>query len=189
MRERLMRYYNSLLCRFGPQSWWPADSPYEVVVGAILTQNTNWKNVEKAISNLKRARALSPRKILRMQKPRLEMLIRPSGFYRQKAERLKLTTEKWVELARKADFSAEELRNELLAVKGIGKETADSIILYAFDKPVFVIDSYTRRFCKKFFGFESREYDDYRAFFENSLPHDLQLFKEYHALIVEWGKS
>jgi endonuclease-3 related protein len=188
MKKKLLSLYNALLQQFGPQRWWPAETPYEVVVGAILTQRTNWKNVEKAIKNLKNENKLSEDAILKMETSELEKLIRPSGFYKQKAERLKLATKKWVELKSK-DLSIDELRDELLSVKGIGKETADSIILYAFHKPIFVIDSYTKRFCKKYFNFESKNYEDYRAFFEKNLPHDVELFKEYHALIVECGKK
>ncbi len=188
MQKKLLRIYNELLIRFGPQKWWPADSAYEVVVGAILTQNTNWKNVEKAIANLKKENKLSEQKILEIEKSELETLIRPSGFYKQKAERLKLSTKKWAELKGK-HLSTEALREELLSVKGIGKETADSIILYAFELPIFVIDAYTRRFCKEFFNKEFKDYEDYREFFEENLPLDLNLFKEYHALIVEWGKN
>lgn len=171
-------------------SWWPADSNYEVVVGAILTQNTNWNNVEKAIANIKAAGKLNEAGILRMPRTELEELIRCSGFYRQKAERLKLATKKWIELRNEHDMLAiEHLRNALLSVKGIGKETADSIILYAFHKPIFVIDAYTRRFCKEHFDFEAKEYDEYRTLFESNLERDVNLFKEYHALIVEWAKE
>ncbi|NYZ74337.1 endonuclease [Candidatus Micrarchaeota archaeon] len=178
--------YKSLLSEFGPQQWWPADSQYEVVVGALLTQNTNWKNVEKAIANLKKAKALAPQKILRLEKSELEQLIKPSGFYRQKAARLKLLTEKFIEIKRR---NALPSREELLSVKGVGKETADSILLYAFDLPYFVIDSYTKRFCAHHKLFNGKEYDDYREFFESSLPRSVPLYKEYHALIVEWGKT
>lgn len=187
--KKVFSLYKKLLHKFGHQYWWPADSDYEVVVGAILTQNTNWKNVEKAITNLKAAKKLNEKSILKTENSELETLIRPSGFYKQKAERLKLATKKWMELKQHDHLSVEKLRNELLSVKGIGRETADSIILYAFHKPIFVIDAYTRRFCKKHFNFESNNYDDYREFFEKSLPRDVHLFKEYHALIVEWGKS
>ncbi|MEK6979411.1 MAG: endonuclease [Candidatus Micrarchaeota archaeon] len=191
MDRRIISLYKKLLSQFGPKKWWPANSDYEVVIGAILTQNTNWKNVEKAISNLRAAKKLNEKSILKMQDAELETLIRPSGFYKQKAERLKLATRKWMELKDSRDLTLEELRTELLSVKGIGKETADSIILYAFHRPIFVIDAYTRRFCKEFFDveFRDRDYDEYRKFFESALPNDVALFKEYHALIVEWGKQ
>ncbi|MBU0532609.1 endonuclease [Candidatus Micrarchaeota archaeon] len=202
---KLLTLYNNLLEEYGKQQWWrqesqlscapcsksrtsgPADSPYEVVVGAILTQNTNWKNVEKAITNLKKASRISPEKILKIPDSKLETLIRPSGFYRQKAERLKLATKKWLTINSKLEIL--ELREEWLSVKGIGKETADTILLYAMNKPIFVIDAYTRRFCKINLNKEFKEYDDYRIFFEKNLPKDLDLYKEYHALIVQWGKT
>lgn len=184
--EKVHRLYKSLLSEFGHQHWWPADSQYEVVVGALLTQNTNWRNVEKAIANLKQAKKLSPEKILRTSNPQLGILIKPSGFYRQKAERLKLLTKRYIEIKKRDALPS---REELLEVKGVGKETADSILLYAFDLPYFVIDSYTRRFCAHHDLFEAKEYDGYRQFFESSLPRSVPLYKEYHALIVEWGKK
>ena len=158
----------------------------------MLTQNTAWRNVEKAILNLKKANSLSPQKILEIDEKKLQELIRPSGFYRQKAIRLKLATAKWLELKEKAkSMDRFALRKEWLSVKGIGKETADSIILYAHNKPIFVIDSYTKRFCKAFNLFEAKEYDEYREFFEKNLPkrNALEIYKEYHALIVRWGKE
>ncbi len=188
--KKIFLLYTQLLKKFGSQHWWPAGSNYEVVVGAILTQNTNWKNVERAIINLKNANKLNEKEILEINITELEELIRPSGFYKQKAERLKLATNKWIELkSKEKELSIEDLREELLSVKGIGKETADSIILYAFHKPIFVIDAYTRRFCKKYLNFESKEYDEYRNLFESNLPKDVKLFKEYHALIVELSKN
>lgn len=181
-----MRIYRSLLRRFGKQGWWPAQSRFEVVVGAILTQNTNWRNVEKVISNLRKAGMLDPGKISRAGKGKIEELIRPSGFYRQKAERLKGIT-KWF-LSANPKRGKEKLREELLSIKGVGKETADSIILYAFDKPVFVVDAYTRRMCDRHELVEGKDYEDYRSFFEKNLPKDVELYKEFHALIVELGK-
>ncbi len=183
---RLLSLYRRLLREYGKQRWWPAETQYEVVAGALLTQNTNWRNVEKALANLKKAKVLSPEKILRMRSARLESLIRPSGFYRQKAARLKLLTEKYVAIAARGSAPS---REELLAVKGVGKETADSILLYAFGMPHFVIDSYTRRFCAHHRLFAGKGYDDYKRFFESSLPRSVPLYKEYHALIVEWGKG
>ena len=188
MGKRLKNLYNKLLSTYGHQHWWPAETPYEVVVGAILTQNTNWRNVEKAIANLKRENALDEKSILKINLRKLQTLIRPSGFYKQKAGRLKLATKKWLEI-RNSKLGTTELREEWLSVKGIGKETADSILLYAMGKPVFVIDAYTRRFCKKHLNKEFKEYDHYQEFFEKNLPEDVGLYKEYHALIVEWGKS
>lgn len=184
---RVSELYHDLLKKYGCQNWWPAETDYEVVVGALLTQNTNWKNVEKAIVNLKNAGAMNPGSILAMDNETLEKIIRPSGFYRQKAERLKLLTEKYLGI-KDAGMTETTLREELLSVKGVGKETADSIILYAFNKPIFVIDKYTRNFCATHSLFFGKEYDEYRAFFETNLPRDVEVYKEYHALIVEWAK-
>ena len=200
MKGRLLSIYRELATRHRTQKaghgtqntklpdWWPADSPFEVMVGAILTQNTNWKNAEKAINNLKEADALDPQTILKTPNSKLETLVRSSGFYRQKAERLKLASEKWIELQDKK-MRTLELRDEWLSVKGIGKETADSILLYAFNRPIFVIDAYTRRFCDHFELFKAKEYDDYRDFFESNLPRSVILYKRYHGMIVEWGKG
>lgn len=187
MKGKLLSLYHGLEAEYGKQGWWPADSPYEVMAGAILTQNTNWRNVEKAIANLKADGILSPSAILETGNPKLETLIRPSGFFRQKAERLRSASLKWVELQERK-LSTARLRNEWLSVKGIGKETADSICLYAFGRPLFVVDAYTRRFCDYHGLFHAKEYDDYRRFFESSLPRSVPLYKEYHALIVEWAK-
>jgi endonuclease-3 related protein len=184
----MLKLYKRLLRRYGRQGWWPAESPYEVVVGAVLTQNTSWRNVEKALANLKEEGDLNEDSILRMDIRKLERLIRPSGFYRQKAGRLKLATRKWLE-TRDSRLGTRRLREEWLSVKGIGKETADSILLYAMGRPIFVIDAYTRRFCKELLGREFKDYDEYRELFESNLPKDVNLYKEYHALIVEWGKD
>ncbi len=187
MDNRIFLIYKELLQQFGHQNWWPAETPYEVVVGAILTQNTNWKNVEKALDNLRKENKLTELAIIETENSELETLIRSSGFYKQKAERLKLATKKWIELLG-SDLPTLELRKHWLSVKGIGKETADSILLYAMDRQIFVIDAYTRRFCKSKLNIEFKEYDQYRELFENNLPKELELYKEYHALIVEWGK-
>lgn len=189
MRKRLMGLYGQLLDEHGPQGWWPAHSEYEVVVGALLTQNTSWKNAEKAIANLQAAGMLSPEKVLEAADVELEALIRPSGFYRQKAGRLKGLTRKYMEIKRRRRPGFGELRAELLSVKGVGKETADSIILYAFGMPVFVVDEYTRRFCAHHGFFGAERYDDYRHFFEANLPRSAALYNEYHALIVQWGSK
>jgi len=188
MRKRLRDLYLELLARHGHQRWWPADTKYEVVVGAILTQNTSWKNVERAIACLKASGRLLPHAILDMQTQELETLIRSSGYYRQKAERLKLASEKWLEL-RRSRLGTNDLRKQWLSVRGIGRETADTILLYALERPVFVIDAYTRLFCSHHSLFEAREYDAYKCFFESNLPSSVPLFKEYHALIVEWAKA
>ncbi len=187
MNRQVFDLYTELYSKYGPQHWWPAETEYEVVVGAILTQNTNWKNVERAITNLKKEQCLTPEKILSLSKEKLEELIRPSGFFRQKAERLKKITKAWLNIDRKLDTM--ELRNYLLNIKGVGKETADSILLYALNKPIFVIDNYTRRLTKHFFNLEFKEYDQYREYFESNLPRDIEIYKEYHALIVVWAKE
>jgi endonuclease-3 related protein len=165
------------------------------MVGAILTQNTNWKNVEKAIAGLKQKGLLTPESLASADLRTIESAIRSSGYYRQKAKRLKLFA-KW--LVEKYDgrldllFAAplSELRQELLSLNGIGPETADSILLYAGDKPVFVIDAYTRRvFGRMGFISENASYCELQRFFESSLPSDVELFKDFHAQIVELGKT
>jgi endonuclease-3 related protein len=185
--KRALSLYGKMLSEYGPQGWWPAKSRYEVVVGALLTQNTNWTNVEKAIANLREKRVLSPEKILLIKTEKLERLIRPSGFYRQKAERLKLLTGRYAEIIGPGGGGV-PTREELLSIKGVGKETADSILLYAFGLPNFVIDAYTRRFCDRHGLCHFDEYDDYKDYFQSNLPESVPVYKEYHALIVEWGK-
>jgi endonuclease-3 related protein len=202
---KLLALYKRMLAVYGPQHWWPAESQYEVVVGALLTQNTNWANAAKAIANLKRAGMLEPGRLMKADRRTLESLIRPSGFYRQKAVRLASLTRKYMEIQdrgpqilragakpqNKPKPPAKGMRKELLSVKGVGPETADSILLYAYSKPHFVIDAYTRRFCAHH-GLEraigGKDYDSYKRFFEKNLPRSVPLYKEYHALIVEWGK-
>lgn len=194
LRAKLLRVYRALLDRFGPQGWWPARSAFEVMVGAILTQNTSWANVERAISNLRRARALSPRTIARMRLDRLARLVRPSGYYNQKAARLRGFV-RWM-LARHGSVAEMErarpgrLRAELLSLKGIGPETADSILLYALGKPSFVIDAYTRRVLARL-GLASGEepYEELRDLFERNLHKSQELYNEYHALLVALGKN
>ncbi|MEM4707895.1 MAG: hypothetical protein QXL47_04760 [Candidatus Anstonellales archaeon] len=182
--------FHSLLKKYGLQKWWPAKTQYEIIVGAVLTQNCAWRNVEKAIKNLKKARMLSPKNILALRLAELKKLIKPAGFYNQKAKRLKLITKKYLELKPKLhSLTTEELRKELLSVNGIGNETADSILLYAFNRPVFVIDAYTKRFCEHFKLFKGKTYHDYQQFFERSLPRNTYIFNEYHALIVRWAKE
>lgn len=191
--RRLMELFDTLLKRYGPLHWWPADTPFEVCVGAILTQNTNWLNVEKAIINLKREGLLSVDALFDIDQERLAELIRPSGFFNVKSARLKGFVAWLLERHGSLDamFSVEwpRLREELIAVKGIGPETCDSILLYAGGKPSFVVDAYTRRLLSRL-GL-AREDDDYhrvRALFMDRLPPDVQLFNEYHALMVEQCK-
>lgn len=190
-----MDIYHALFASFGPQHWWPGDTPFEVMVGAILTQNTSWDNVEKAISNLKNADCLDPGIINRMRKDWLSSLIRPAGYFNVKATRLKSFIAFFmnhyngrVKEMMRAD--ADALRNELLAVNGIGHETADSILLYALGKPIFVIDAYTKRVLSRhgILPFE-RSYDEFQSLFHSNLPANRKLFNEYHALFVRVGKE
>jgi endonuclease-3 related protein len=180
---------------YGPTHWWPGDTPFEVAVGAVLTQNTAWTNVEKAIANLKREELLTPQAFLACPNGRCEEALRPSGYFRVKAQRLRNFCAYLVErydgyMAAMARQPLETLRPELLAVNGIGPETADDILLYACDKPVFVIDAYTRRILHRH-GLlpEPLPYEDLRTLFERHLPRDLALFQEYHGLIVFTGKD
>ncbi len=192
--------YKKLLKAYGNQKWWPTTlegelhpsyhgnginekQRFEIIAGAILTQNTSWKNVEKAIISLNKTKSLGINKIKKISKSKLASLIKPSGYYNQKAERLKIV----------ADFFSKNrnpTREQLLAVKGIGPETADSILLYAFSKPVFVVDAYTKRIfsriglCKGKCG-----YDELQEIFHNNLPKKARMFNEYHALIVELAKQ
>lgn len=200
----LRAYYHSLFATLGPQHWWPSSKsggPFEVIVGAILTQSTAWTNVEKAIANLRRARMLTPRAIERIPLPRLARLIRPSGYFRQKANKLKafvrfLRHDYGGSLARMFRTPTAELREKLLAVHGIGPETADSILLYAGAHPVFVVDAYTRRILLRHSIIAEKptrllpgsSYEEMRILFESSLPRDPHLFNEFHALLVHVGK-
>ena len=187
-------YYNSLFTAFGPQHWWPGKTPFEVIVGAILTQNTSWTNVERAITNLRKAGLLTPTAIERANPRRVEELIRPSGYFRQKARKLKafcefLRYEYRGSLARMFAQPTAALREKLLGVFGIGPETADSILLYAGRHPVFVVDAYTKRMLARhgWIG-EDAKYDDVRWIFERQFPGETARFNEFHALIVQAGK-
>ncbi len=194
MKKRLMNMYSRLFSFFGPQNWWPAETPFEVMIGAILTQNTNWKNVEKAIENLKKEGLLSVSELHRIPEQELASLIRPAGYYRMKAKRLKNFISHIVEdhggnLENLFSQDTESLRKELLSIKGIGPETADSILLYAARRPVFVVDSYTYRILKRHnIIWDDIPYDELQRIFMENLPHDESLFNEFHALIVETGK-
>ncbi|MFZ3058416.1 MAG: endonuclease [Candidatus Methanoperedens sp.] len=179
--------YNKLLNQFGHQQWWPADTPFEVVVGAVLTQQTKWENVERAIRNLKERGLMEPEPLSKAGIEELEMLVRCTGFYRQKANRLKNISAFFSGNPDLLEKEGAELRNILLSLNGIGEETADSIVLYAADKPSFVIDAYTKRMCKCL-GIEG-DYGKLQSVFEDSLPRDVPLYKEFHALIVEYGKQ
>ena len=195
IRRTLHTYFDCMSKHYGPTHWWPGDTPFEIAIGAILTQNTAWTNVEKAITNLKRARLLSPRAMLDADLGTLEMALRPSGYFRQKAVRVRLFCQHLTDhyggsMARLARRPLPDLREELLALKGIGPETADDILLYACDKPVFVVDAYTRRiFSRHGLVPETIPYEGLRAFFEANLEPDLHLYQEYHGLIVWTGKD
>jgi endonuclease-3 related protein len=188
-----MELFDLLLKRYGALHWWPAETPIEVCVGAILTQNTNWLNVEKAIVNLRREGLLSVQALWEIDRERLAELIRPSGFFNVKSARLKDFIG-WIrgghgslDAMFRGDWSV--LREELIAVRGIGRETCDSILLYAGGKPSFVVDAYTRRlFSRLGLVRETDGYEQVRALFMDALPHDSALFNEYHALIVEHCK-
>lgn len=180
---------------FGPLSWWPADSPFEVVIGAILTQNTAWTNVERAIINLKQAAPLTVEALTEMPRQDLEELIRPSGFFRQKAERLqgfaKHLADAWQgDLAAFCAGPIPQVRDRLLARQGIGPETADSILLYAAGRPSFVVDAYTRRIFSRIGLLTGAEpYDEIRQAFMQALPEDVAIYNEYHAQIVQLAKT
>ncbi|MHC5061378.1 MAG: endonuclease III domain-containing protein [Planctomycetota bacterium] len=193
--DKLIQIHDLLFDRYGPQHWWPGETAFEVIVGAILTQNTNWTNVEKAIANIKAVDALTPQKLYNMSADELAELIRPAGYFNIKAARLKNFLN-WLfenydgDLDGLENLSADLLRHELLGVKGIGPETADSIVLYAFGKPVFVIDTYTCRALGRHGLIEAgADYEQVREFFESNLPTDVKLFNEYHALFVCVGKE
>jgi endonuclease-3 related protein len=184
--NKLQTIYKKLYNAYGKQNWWPITTKHrrwEVIVGAILTQNTSWKNVEKAISNLNQAKALGMEKIKQIKKQKLAKLIKPSGYFNQKAERLKIAAEFFSK-------NNKPTREQLLKVKGIGPETADSILLYAYSKPVFVIDLYTKRIFSRVGMCKSVcSYDELQNIFHKSLKKDSKMFNEYHALIVELAKQ
>jgi len=190
----LLDIYNRLTAEYGTQHWWPSETPFEVIIGAILTQSAAWTNVEKAINNLKSAAALSAEKMQNMPLTELAALIRPSGYYNAKAKKLKafvsfLDEHYNNDLDELFASDIRQLRELLLAVHGIGEETADSIILYAANKPVFVIDAYTRRIFSRL-GLMPTEasYTEFQRYFMNNLPADARMFNEYHALLVNLGK-
>jgi endonuclease-3 related protein len=194
-KKILYSIYQKLYRAFGPQHWWPGDTPFEISVGAILTQNTNWTNVEKAIQNLKRNNALSVRALHTMPVKALAELIRPTGYFNIKAGRLKsfITFLKKDYNGSMKKMSAQDtvsLRKELLMIHGVGSETADSILLYALGKPVFVIDAYTKRVLSRHGIADYKDsYDAFQELFHSSLKSDVQLFNEYHALFVRVGKT
>ncbi len=189
----LIIVFETLLAAFGSQNWWPAEGPEEMIIGALLTQNTTWKNVEKALVNLRLDQQLSFSAIAVTPLTELQERIKPSGYFRQKSERLKALAIAVVDigglsqLARKA---TPDLRAWFLVLKGIGPETADSILLYAFNRPLFVIDTYTLRVCKRHnWLLAGVGYAEAQSFFIDKLPTDSALFNEFHALLVQIGKN
>ncbi len=181
--------------RWGDQKWWPADSRLEIIIGAILTQNTSWKNVEQALSNLKKNNKISISKISNASHKELASLIKPAGYYNQKSKYI-IGVVNYIK--KKYNGSLDELfsldlsllRKELLSLKGIGPETADTIILYASQKPIFVIDTYTRRFMERHqLASKNDSYDSLAKKFTDSLPRDYKLYNQFHALIVQLGKN
>jgi len=191
----IVEVYQRLCQGYRLDNWWPAQSPFEVAVGAFLTQNTNWNNVEKALVNLKEAEALDLQLLADMPLEQLEQLIRPSGFFRQKAQRLQyfccyVRNQHGGSLDNLLTGDLNEARSELLALAGIGPETADSILLYAGGRPSFVVDSYTRRFLGRLGLLTGTErYDDIRSLFMAEMDKDVPLYQRYHALIVTHCKE
>jgi endonuclease-3 related protein len=190
----LSQYYDALFAVHGPQHWWPGGTPFEIIIGAILTQNTSWTNVERAMEGLRRERLLTPRAIESVSPLRLACLIRSSGYFRQKAKKLKafaafLRAEYHGSLAKMFRTPTPILRAQLLTIHGIGPETADCILLYAGKRPIFVVDAYTRRLLERH-GLADRKhsYEEIRQLFERSVPADVALYNEFHALIVQSGK-
>ena len=186
--------YEELRDNFGFLNWWPGETPDEIIIGAILTQQTSWRNVEKALENLRHAKALELRKISGLGQQRLEKLIRPSGFYRQKARRLKALARhiynNYPSVGKFLNKDTGELRKELLEQNGVGKETADSILLYAAGKKVFVIDAYTKRIMHRVYGTEEGiKYDELQERVSGAIKSDLRLYKDLHAQLVRLGKE
>ena len=195
LSKELSVIYHKLYSHFGPQHWWPGDTPFEVIVGAILTQNTNWQNVAKAIDNLKKANVLNPDKLQALPIKKLARLIRPSGYYNIKAKRLKeflrfLFRNYGGNLKKMFARPLNELRREILSVKGVGPETADSILLYAGNLPIFVVDAYTKRiFSRHKICKIDAAYDEVQEIFMRNIKKEVKLYNEYHALIVRLGKE
>ena len=195
MASTLMEVYRRLFDAFGPQHWWPGNSPFEVIVGAVLVQNTSWQNVKRAIENLRQADLLQPHALYETPIEELEELIRPAGYFRIKARRLHALLTFLVErydgsLDAMFATSVDVLREQLLGVHGVGPETADSILLYAGNLPSFVVDAYTYRVFARhgWIGFET-DYHAIQDYFQSGLPDDVALYNEYHALLVRLGKD
>jgi len=187
----VLSIYKTLYAHYGNLHWWPAKTPYEIMVGAVLTQNTAWGNVEKAIARF--GDRLSPQFVQDVDTEELMDIIRPAGFFKQKAAYLKSVTAWFAkygfDIPTVQNETLEKLRPELLAVKGVGKETADSILLYALGYPTFVVDAYTHRLCARYSVDAGKSYDDVKAYFEDNLPRDAEIYNNYHALIVINGKD
>ncbi|MFH1508361.1 MAG: endonuclease III domain-containing protein [Candidatus Omnitrophota bacterium] len=195
MKQRIRLIYKKAFLFFGAQNWWPARTKFEVMVGAILTQNTNWKNVEKVIDNLKKKKLLEPGRLVKLNTEKLAQLIRSSGYYNIKARRLKsfldfFHADYQGSIKKMKQQSLLYLREKLLSVNGIGPESADSILLYALDKPIFVVDAYTKRILQRHRLIKAdAEYLKVQGLFMRHLKHNVQLFNEYHALLVRLGKE
>lgn len=195
-REKLLEIYRLLFDSFGPQHWWPGETPFEIAVGAILTQNTSWSNVEKAIANIQAAGCLDACKLHALSMEELEPLIHPSGYFRVKSKRLRNFTT-WLcdrydgDMQALEDIATRRLREELLGISGIGPETADSILLYALNRPVFVVDTYTARIMVRhgLIPAEDLDYSPLQDLFMSNLEPDAALFNEFHALLVMAGKD
>ena len=194
-KKYLMEIYDLLFNAFGPQRWWPGETPFEIAVGAILTQNTNWGNVEKAINNLKKQKSLNAKTLHNMADKKLALLIKPAGYYNIKTKRLKkfldfFTNHYKGSIEKMKTEDKEALREKLLNINGIGPETADSILLYALEKPIFVIDAYTKRaLVRHGIVSERSTYHEMQEIFHKNLPQDTTLFNEFHALFVKLGKD
>ncbi|MDR0920027.1 MAG: endonuclease III domain-containing protein [Oscillospiraceae bacterium] len=187
----MIEIYNVLFERYGDMNWWPANTPYEVIVGAVLTQNTTWNNVKKALDRL--GENINPKFISEVDIEELSNIIRPAGFFNQKAIYLKEITS-WFgkynfDIPTVCKVPLKDLRKELLAVKGVGRETADSILLYACDLPTFVVDAYTKRLCQRIPIEVGMDYEEIKAYFENNIPKDVLLYNNFHALIVNNAKE
>lgn len=195
MQRLLINIYRKLYRAYGPRHWWPGETPFEVMVGAILTQNTSWKNVEKALTRLKAKGVLHPEGLHRLRESSLAPLIRSSGYYRIKARRLKnfvdfLFKEFGGDIVTMKKEGITTLRKKILEVNGIGPETADSILLYGLQKPIFVVDAYTKRILSRHnIISESASYEEIQTLFMSHLPHEERFFNEYHALLVHLGKN
>lgn len=195
MKDKLELIYKNLYSCFGPQYWWPADTPFEVIIGAILTQNTNWQNVERAIDNLKRNKLIRPNKLFLLSDKKLASLIRPAGYYNIKTKRiknfLKFFFQDYKGSVKKLSLRDKyKLRKELLLLNGIGPETADSILLYALGKSIFVVDAYTKRILLRHKIIkEGSDYQEIQNLFMQNLKNEVKLFNEFHALLVKLGKD